>query len=64
MKELHLEASAVVGPERVVGAIVDGLVLIPVEGLHRIGDMAYRWLVDAISERLCLTLEPGIVEGL
>ena len=41
MKELHLEASAVVGPERVVGAIVDGLVLIPVEGLHRIE----KWLL-------------------
>src|SRR6266853_1000995 len=64
MKELHLEAPAVVGPERLVGAIVDGLVLIPIEGFHCLGDLAHRRLVVAGGERPCLTLEPGIVESL
>src|SRR5712691_2340804 len=64
MKELHLEAPAVVGPERLVGAIVDSLVLIPVEGFHRLGDMVHRRLVGAGGEPPCLPLEPGIVESL
>src|SRR5262249_58247193 len=54
MKEPHLEAPAVLGPERLVSAVVNGLVLIPVEGLHRLGDMTYRRLVDAGSECPCL----------
>ena len=54
MKELHLEAQAVLGPERVVGAVAYGLILIPVEGLHRVGDMAHRRLVDSLaSARAC-----------
>src|SRR5215471_1839074 len=64
MKELHLEAPAVVGPERAVGAIIDRLVLIPVESLHCLGDMAHRRLVDAVGERPCPPLEPGVIEGL
>jgi hypothetical protein len=32
MKELHLETPVLLRPERMVGAVADGLVLIPVEG--------------------------------
>ena len=49
MKELHLETPALLGPERVVGAVADGLILIIVEGLHRVGDMAHRRLVDSVG---------------
>jgi hypothetical protein len=49
MEELHLEARAVLSPERVIGAIADRLVLIPVEGLHRIGKLVRCRLVDFIG---------------
>src|SRR6266446_223184 len=67
MKELHLEAEEVLGPERVVCAVADGLVLIimsVVQGLHRVGDIVHWRLIAFVGKRPCLSFEPGVVEGL
>src|SRR5690606_17156379 len=64
MEKLGLELSRLVGPQRVVLAVADGLVLVPVQLLHRRRQHPFVALVWRLRQRAGLALERGEIERL
>ncbi len=64
VEEPGLEFPRLVGPQRVILAVADGLVLVPVQLLQLTGQGAFMALVRRGSQRARLALERGEVERL
>ena len=64
VEELHLEAQLVVGPQRMVVAVADGLILVPVQRRHPGRQLVGHGLVGLLRHLAGAALEPGVVEGL
>ena len=64
MEELHLKPPAFFRPQRMIVAVTDGLVLVPVQARHGFGDRLRRRAVRRLRQRAGAPLEPGIVERL
>jgi hypothetical protein len=62
VEELRLEAALLAGPQRVVGAKAQGLVLVPVQRGHRRRQLGRGRHVRAGSQGAGLALEGGVVE--